>query len=73
MDHGENTIEQVLIDINDSLYVDALVDLPDGEKEVVLVIGGQQQLQQYAFQVAAITAIGQGEFSEPSAPQTLGK
>ena len=63
MDHGENTIEQVLIDINDSLYVDALVDLPDGEKEVVLVIGGQQQLQQYAFQVAAITAIGQGAVS----------
>lgn len=47
--------------------------MSDGRKEVVLVISGLEQLQQYTFEVAAISAVGWGDFSQPSSPDSLGQ
>lgn len=61
------------IAIDDPLYVESVVVLSEGEKQVVLVVRGLQQLTYYTFQVAAISSAGEGEFSDPSQPSTLGK
>lgn len=69
---GVSTI-QTLIAINDALYVNSVEALSEGEKQVVLVVGGLNQLTHYTFQVAAVSEVGEGEFSEPSKPSALGK
>lgn len=67
---GRDSTTQMLIDVDD---VDSLVELIGGEKEVLLVIGGLEQYRYFTFQVAAISIVGEGEFSEPSSPTALGQ
>jgi hypothetical protein len=62
-----------VIAVDDTLYVDSIEQLEEGGKEVVLVIGGLQQLTYYSFQVAVISAVGEGDYSDPSEPSVLGK
>lgn len=70
---GGPATTQNLVAIDNALYVESVVALQEGGKRVVLVVGGLQQLTYYTFQVAAISSAGEGEFSEPSEPSTLGK
>ncbi len=70
---GSSPTTQRLIDIGDALQVDSVVALSGGQKQVVLRVGGLQQLTHYAFQVAALSPVGQGEFSEHSNLTALGK
>lgn len=70
---GTSSTTQIRIDVTDLLYVDSFVELGEGEKKVVLVVPDLQQLHHYTFQVAAESAVGVGEFSEPSNPTTLGQ
>ena len=69
---GSATFQQ-LIDIDDVSRVESVLVSSDGDKEVVLVVGGLQQLTHYTFQVSAVSAAGEGEFSDPSSPMALGK
>lgn len=62
-----------MIAADDALYVDSVLALSEGEEQVVLVVGGLQQLTYYSFQVAAISAVGEGEYSDSSKPSALGK
>ena len=70
---GGSSTSQTLVAVDNSLYVEAVVELGGGQWEVVMVLVQLQQLQLYTFQVAAISDVGPGEFSEPSKPTTLGK
>lgn len=70
---GSSKIQQEIA-VDDSLYVDSVLALEEeGEWQVVLVVGGLQQLTYYSFQVAAVSAVGEGEYSAPSKPSALGK
>ena len=72
--NGGSSTTQEVIAIDDPLYVDSLVELAEpGGKRVVLVVGGLRQLTYYSFQVAAISAVGEGQYSDPSKPSVLGK
>lgn len=70
---GGPVTTQNLVAVEDPLYVESVVALTEGGERVVMTIGGLQQLTYYTFQVAAISSAGEGEFSEPSKPSTLGK
>ncbi len=70
---GESSTSQTLVAVDDPLYVEAVVEVGEGEWEVVMVLAELQQLQLYTFQVAAVSAVGPGEFSESSIPTALGK
>lgn len=74
LSNGGSSTTQEVIAIDNPLYVDSVVELPDfGRKQVVLVVGGLLQLTYYSFQVAAISPVGEGEYSDPSKPSMLGK
>ena len=70
---GESSTSQTPVAMDNPLYIDAVVEVGEGEWEVVMVLTELQQLQLYTFQVAAVSVVGPGNFSEPSNPAALGE
>lgn len=63
-----------MIAIDDQLYVDSLErqDGAEGTLTVQLVVVGLEPFTSYSFQVAAVSRVGVGEFSEATKPTQLG-
>ena len=73
LSNGGSSTTQEQIEISNVLYVDSVEALTRKQYKIVLTVRGLEQLTFYTFKVAAISAAGEGEFSEPSTPTTLGK
>ena len=68
---GNGPQNQVVISVDDPRYVESIEEVGDEELKVVLVVRRLKMLQQYTFQVAAVSSVGVGEFSDNTDPMSL--